>query len=964
MRELTAAHFDDFFQSLWGYSPFPWQAALARRVLLNRSHPWPEAIAAPTAAGKTACIDIAVFSLAACAGSPQPAPRRIWFVVDRRVIVDEAYERARILAQRLRDPQSDIVAEVAERLRCLADGEVPLAAHLLRGGIYRDDAWSRSPLQPAVIASTVDQLGSRLLFRAYGRSSRGWPIHAGLAGNDSLILLDEAHCARPFLETLRAVSRYRKLATASLPAPFQALVLSATPPGEVDDRHELDNADFGHPVLGPRLRAAKPARLIVPVLGKGREASEKIAQALAASALEMIDAAGRQAVVVFVNRVVTARQVYGMLDRKGRGYDLVLLTGRMRPIDKDDTVDIWLSRLSAASSGSRRLERPVIVVATQTLEVGANLDFDALVSECASLDALRQRMGRLNRTGREVAARAALLVRAEQAEQSDDDPVYGAALAQTWQWLQSLANPAGEVDFGVEALAPLLPIGEMLASLNAPVRHAPVLLPSHLDALVQTAPVPQPSPDPTGFLHGPESGLADVLVCWRADLAPDRPNIWADTLALCPPAMSECLAVPFGRFRAWLAGEIRPSDDSGDIEGARLAEPDGKKTAMSPRAALRWLGREETEPIIGPDRLRPGDVIVLPAAGGGLDELGHHPSGTPLDFGDRAQLESHGKAVLRLHPGSMANWPASSSRERLVALARDTVQLEEEPEEWLAELREALLELAGQPVADSWQWLGFIAGALADDQALGRLCVDHPDEGLVLRGSRRLRRDLDGGFTDEDDATASGTVRVELFDHLRRVGARAERHGAAAGLAAPLVRALACAGANHDLGKADPRFQTWLHGGRPAIGPLLAKSAGLPQHPLATRRARERAGYPEGGRHELLSVRLLEAVGIDPAAEPDLVLYLVASHHGHGRPFAPVVMDQQPVIVRHPSVTGVLVASATGLERLDSGVAERFWRLNRRFGWWGLAWLEALVRLADHIESAEEERRNNESSTR
>ena len=139
------------------------------------------------------------------------------------------------------------------------------------------------------------------------------------------------------------------------------------------------------------------------------------------------------------------------------------------------------------------------------------------------------------------------------------------------------------------------------------------------------------------------------------------------------------------------------------------------------------------------------------------------------------------------------------------------------------------------------------------------------------------------------------------------------------------------------------------------MGPLLAKSARVPKNPRMMRLARKKAGYPEGGRHELLSVRFLERKDSD-ARIAELILHLVASHHGFCRPFAPVVLDLHPEQVVHPVNPELCTSSATGLERFDSGVPERFWRLVRRHGWWGLAWLEALLRLADHIESAEEQR--------
>lgn len=227
--------FPTLFHALWGYDPFPWQAILAERLAVGV---WPAALDLPTGSGKTACLEIALYALAAQADRPtaeRTAPRRVWFVVDRRIVVDEAFARAERIAHKLANATSGPLKAVADRLRDVAGTERPVAVARLRGGVFRDDGWARLPSQPAIITSTVDQLGSRLLFRGYGHGVLAAPIYAGLAANDSLILLDEAHCSVPFLETLRAIERFRgeSWAEAPLRTPFQFMVLSATPPGDI-----------------------------------------------------------------------------------------------------------------------------------------------------------------------------------------------------------------------------------------------------------------------------------------------------------------------------------------------------------------------------------------------------------------------------------------------------------------------------------------------------------------------------------------------------------------------------------------------------------------------------------------------------------------------------------------------------------------------------------------------------------
>ena len=991
MSGLTAEQFGDFFHDLWCkeathkvpqcFTPFPWQSELARRVAEAQPGDacWPQALALPTAAGKTACIDMAIFALA-CQADRAPmertAPRRIFFVVDRRVIVDETFARARNLAKKLRKAKNrdGILKDVADRLCSLApsdDEDDPLACFQLRGGMYRDDAWARSPLQPTVVVTTVDQFGSRLLFRGYGSSAGMRPVHAGLAANDCLILLDEAHCANPFRQTVSSVQRYREWASQSGSngaTPFHLTLISATPPQDITDeeRFTAGDGDLQHPVLGRRINASKPARLVVSQNARGGSALECLAQQIVGEAEKLVSEE-RKAIGVMVNRVATARLVYEHLRRGDPDRDVILLTGRMRAIDRDHVV----RDLKSLKTGEDREDRTRFVVATQTLEVGADLDFDGLVTECASLDALRQRFGRLNRDGRPIEAKAAIVIRRDQTNpqsKTADDPVYGTVLAETWQWLKERANQ-DEIDFGFAAMVSILP--DEPEQLSQQAADAPVMLPAHVDAWAQTSPVPAPDPDPAIFLHGPNRGAPEVQVCWRADLSTEDMSDAeraVGIVSLCPPASSECISVPIHVLRRWLRRE-ETGNELTDLEGVLAGESEARERRNN-RSALCWRGPEESELVTDPSNVRPGDTVVIPSEMGGWDVFGHIPPKQIIDLGDRAHLQSRAKAVLRIHPKVVESWPElACALFTKIAGQMEEIEDADEDENELQQALEALAELdelAEPDAAPEWGWLKDAASALATDRR--RMKLPHPGGGFVLQGSRRMQEYVGAAstLTSEDDSY-SATVRVTMDDHLLGVERWARRFGEGVGLPDLLVKNLALAARFHDVGKADPRFQAMLHGGNPwAVGPpLLAKSGRLPTGRRESERAREQSGYPRRARHELLSVRMIEQSGLlEEAHDKDLVLHLVASHHGHCRPFAPVVRDGEPVAVEDPILGYPMSASSdTGLERLDSGVPERFWRLVRRYGWWGLAWLEALMRLADHRCSGEEQKRHDDADS-
>lgn len=918
MSALTIADFDAYFRDCHGHTPFVWQRALAARML-TPGQPWPALLDLPTAAGKTAVMDVAIFALAAQATQPpasRTAARRIVFVVDRRVVVDGAYVRARRIRDRLAAESTDLLKRVNRALLSYG-GEQALQTAMLRGGIWRDESWARSPLQPAVLVSTVDQVGSRLLFRGYGLSSSARPMHAGLLANDALIVLDEAHLSNPFEQTLAALARYRTWAEQPVQVPFAVVRMSATSTCRAEAFPSDPDSIYADARLKQRLEAPKGLSLAV---AKDKKDSSFVT-ACVEQACAMTATGGTLAIVV--NRVAAAREIHAELERLIRQpkrplkAETILLIGRCRPVERDALLASYSSRLLAGRQRDGEIAQPpLMVVATQCVEAGADFDFDALVTECCPLDCLRQRLGRLNRIGVLPAARGVVVARADIAEGKADDPVYGPAASATWRWL--LEDAAGQKptpDYSAAALRRRLPAD--LGPLLAPAPDGPLLYPTYCDLWSQTDPEPCPSPDPAIFLHGPESGEPDVQLVWRADMTETETEAWKAIALLCPPVSGETLPLRISTVRGWLASGVFPRGDA-DVEGgiAQASLHESFRDRQQARHFLLWRGNGDIAVVDDPRTIRPGDTIMIPSCRGGCDRFGWSPDGTePVADLAKPAYEAAGRApVLRIFPGS-TDLP-ESTRDIMLQVPRANETRDAEKE-----IRQAGLLPAGHDL------------------------VRHP-AGWAFAPQRRWFEQADDLGSD----TLPGNERdIELAEHATLVARLAKRYAEFLGLSDALAAALECAGLAHDWGKADPRFQALLHGSRIAAlksGKLLAKSVALSD--AGRRAARAASGYPAGARHELVSVRLLEQYAA-PSPEADLARHLVAAHHGRCRALAPPAPEDAVIRVSYTHDGRTMTASSlTGMEAADSGVTERFWRLTARFGWWGLAWLETLLRLADH----------------
>jgi CRISPR-associated endonuclease/helicase Cas3 len=549
-----------------------------------------------------------------------------------------------------------------------------------------------------------------------------------------------------------------------------------------------------------------------------------------------------------------------------------------------------------------------------------------------------------------------------------------------------------EVDFGIAAFENRRRDCSIEAeTLAAPRAAAPVLMPAYLDLWSHTSPPPTADPDVGLFLHGIDHTSVGVSIVWRsdvttADLAPDTADLKA-LMSLVPPRAEEMVEVPLWAARAWLRKhpDSAPACVSDTPERDRTEESDPGSGPLG-RWAFRWAGADDPRTgNVSPARLQPGDVLVVPAEYGGCDELGWAPdSDTPvMDVADAAarpfRRRSH---AVRIAPDVAPDPVWERLREILADDGLSGFSLVERLLETLPE------DAAPNPDGQERRVRAVREPLEALLSARRRRISRHfpyaePSGGTVLVAVHGLRdgsasevatprRPADGAPSTEDDALSrTGPCAVSVDDHTRHVEERVKRSVRTLALPHRIARDLELAAFLHDAGKADRRFQVLLTGADPwnmPGGTALAKSA----QPSPTD-AWALVGLPRGWRHEALSVRMARVhPRFAEAHDPALVLWLIATHHGFGRPFFNFADPLEGRAHQHGPAACLDVeqwslATTPGPESLAFNVDGMDWPalyegLRKRYGLWGLAHLEAILRLSDHRASESERVSESESA--
>ena len=237
--------------------------------------------------------------------------------------------------------------------------------------------------KPAIVAGTVDSLVSKALNRGYGIARAIFPVDYALVTNGAHWIIDEIQLCPEAATTLRQLAGFAaRFGTAE---PFGLTCMSATIPKRLLET--VDNPAVGDVVeilpeertgeLKLRLDAKRAVRRLAAGPGDYK--------AIAAAARERHR--DGELTLVVLNTVEAARQVFRHL--KDAPAECTLLHSRFRAVEREQLMNVVTARPDNR-----------IVVATQVIEAGIDLNASVLITEAAPWPSLVQRAGRCNRTGR------------------------------------------------------------------------------------------------------------------------------------------------------------------------------------------------------------------------------------------------------------------------------------------------------------------------------------------------------------------------------------------------------------------------------------------------------------------------------------------------------------------------------------------------------------------------------------
>lgn len=461
--------FEERFKRLTGNAPYPWQFSLYNSLLNDRV---PHRLSLPTGAGKTSIIPVWLCAIwhQLEVGQALTVPRRLYFAVDRRVVVDQS----EIVAKEVRQNVENTALWPLLADRTLSEN--PLIVAVLRGQrvLEYDDIVS-DPSAFAVILCTPDMVFSRLLGGAYGCSPRVASREMGLVGLDSFIVLDEAHISEANIKVLDFVSKHNHSMK-----PFWWATMSATLRQNADFTLSQDDLTM----MSAKLDAHKKATVV--------EIEDKN---LVAAVLKIIEGHNHRwsRLIIYVEKPADANRIYKTLRSD---YQCLLLTGTMRGYERSK-LDFTPFKL-----GTNESERHVLI-ATSAGEVGLDISCEFLISEVAAAERLAQRFGRCNRWSECRKAFVYVVNSAKPKKEDEEQSRRQSAVTETLAYLKRLDDDGVDVSTGnlyrhpipVEAFSPV----SATLSLNKA-------------SLIQIANTTYPSLDMSDFIRGAEADYHVNLV--------------------------------------------------------------------------------------------------------------------------------------------------------------------------------------------------------------------------------------------------------------------------------------------------------------------------------------------------------------------------------------------------------------------------------------------------------------------